>query len=673
MEKNMKFLLNENEIKKIVNEVVYADRNKINDKNKTIGLTYSKEKRAFSNANATDKLGTDEMDQDNANTIEVPLKGGFISYNITDIKGTEIMHYFKKKWASRQKVYIDVNKQDGNKDEYELQMDNNEEQEFFNRFIRKVEFVVNAWINKNKKQDVPFSKISILPVDSTSDFNKTFVRKELMKININGLTCQMVNPDMIKKELLNLQRDEDFIENNKEFYDSNFAVSDPKMGTINQRIDNQINQKNAINSIVENVDEINTIVKKLLNFIQNSKNTAEFSNTQIRNLKENYKRYVDLIRTCYSLSYTSAIDNKTHTFDHNKIINAIKYSKGPSIDKRSSLIWQMIKPYVRGEVSPVDNDSYKEMPLCFWKKADFEIKKLKNSERLGLKNIYNVNSQWSEEQIQKELAKIKGTILLIFDDNISGGATLSDVCYQCKELGIENIIPITFGKMSESNSMKGLVLNTPENGYNFSTDNNLSLYTGEKKGKRKYTKKINVNNEIIAKFIKLRNIDIENPSLKILWLDDQREPYNYFAKNTTSGAWTRNNNYYSQYVFNKYNPNFIWVKNLNEFRNYIISNGMPDMISFDHDIRPKNFKGDHENGGDVATWLVNYCKQNKIKLPWCYTHSANKNGIQKINNILNITENKKYNKLTKIRLTESQLKQIVTETVKRVLSETKRT
>ena len=128
----MKFLLNENDIKDIINEVVYADRNKINDKNKTIGLTYSKEKRALSNANTADKLGTNEMDQDNANTIEVPLKGGFISYNITDIKGTEIMHYFKKKWASRQKVYIDVKKQDGNKDKYELQMDNNENELLFN-------------------------------------------------------------------------------------------------------------------------------------------------------------------------------------------------------------------------------------------------------------------------------------------------------------------------------------------------------------------------------------------------------------------------------------------------------------------------------------------------------------------------------------------------------------
>ena len=82
----------------MINEVVYADKSKIDTKKKTIGITYSKGNRARQNANLLDKLGTNEMDEDNANTIEVPLKGGIMSYNITDIKGTQIMHYFKKTW-----------------------------------------------------------------------------------------------------------------------------------------------------------------------------------------------------------------------------------------------------------------------------------------------------------------------------------------------------------------------------------------------------------------------------------------------------------------------------------------------------------------------------------------------------------------------------------------------
>ena len=86
--------------KRVKLEVVFADRNKINDKKKTIGLTYSQNNNyAKGNAKATDKLGTDKMDSNDASTYEVPLKGGIMSYNITDIQGTQIMHYFKKTWA----------------------------------------------------------------------------------------------------------------------------------------------------------------------------------------------------------------------------------------------------------------------------------------------------------------------------------------------------------------------------------------------------------------------------------------------------------------------------------------------------------------------------------------------------------------------------------------------
>lgn len=654
-------------IKNNINEVVFADKNKINTKKKTIGLTYTKDKRANGNANAFDKLGTEEMDQDNANTIEVPLKGGLISYNITDIKGTEVMHYFKRMYDNRKKTTIDVKDREGNKEEYELEMENSEEREFINRFVRKVEYVVNAWINKNKKQNIPFTKISILPVDSTSSFNKNFVSQELEGRSIDGLRIQMINPEMLKKELVNVQRDEEFIKNNEKFFNSDFALSDPSQGTVNQRVDNVVRRNQALKERNNYIIEINQIVQKLLNFIQNSKRSEKLSDLQIKRLKDNYTRYCDLIKMCYNISYIGANDNKEHKLNHEEILNAIKYSKGPSIDNRSSLLWQMIKPYVRGEKSPVDGERYEELPLCRWDKANFEIKTLRNSERLGLKNIYNVNSSWDEKRLQEELNKIKGTILLIFDDNVSGGATLSDVCYQCKQLGIENIIPITFGKMSESNQMRGLVLNTPENGYNFSTNNDLSLYTGEKKGKRKYTKKDPTLSSSREVFMKQNNINPENQVINILWLDDQREPYNYFSKNSNSGAWLRNHDYYANNVFNRYNPNFIWVKNLKEFEDYIINNGLPNMVSFDHDIKPKKYEGEHENGADVANWLVNYCKQNNLKLPWCFAHSANKNGIERINQIINnykINENKMF-----MNINESKIRQIVNESIRKVLKE----
>lgn len=129
----------------------------------------------------------------------------------------------------------------------------------------------------------------------------------------------------------------------------------------------------------------------------------------------------------------------------------------------------------------------------------------------------------------------------------------------------------------------------------------------------------------------------------------------------------RNHDYYVNNVFNRYNPNFIWVKNLKEFEDYIINNGLPNMVSFDHDIKPKNYEGEHENGADVANWLVNYCKQNNLKLPWCFAHSANKNGIEKINQIINnykINENKMF-----MNINESKLRQIVNESIRKVLNE----
>ena len=398
----------------MINEVVYANREKINDKKKSIGLSYTKGNWATNNASPDARLGTNEMDQENANTIEVPLKGGLISYNITDIKGTEIMHYFKKKWAQRERVTIDVITQTGEKEVYDLEMKDTEENRFIKRFVHKVGLVIQAWMDRNEKQDIPFSQISILPVDSTSRFNEVFVKKELSKLTINGLQCQIVDPQMIVKDVRDLQRDEEFIHNNEEFYNSDFAIGKSEMGTVNQRVDNAIARNNALKNINIKIDKVNEIVNKLLNFLRNHKGASDLTPLQIRNLVNSYKLYVDLIRDCYSTTYTGVLDNTEHKLNHEQILTAIKYSKGPSIDKRSSILWQMVKPYIRGTKSEIDNKRYSEMPLCYWKKTDFEIKTLRNSERLGLKNIYNINSSWDEEKVKAEINRIKGTILLIF-------------------------------------------------------------------------------------------------------------------------------------------------------------------------------------------------------------------------------------------------------------------
>lgn len=655
----------------MINEVVYADKSKIDTKKKTIGITYSKGNRARQNANLLDKLGTNEMDEDNANTIEVPLKGGLISYNITDIKGIDIMHYFKKKWANKQSATMKVKDTDGHSEFYELQMGNNDENDFMKRFVRKVELVVSSWIQKNKRDNIEFSQISILPVKSSSNFNNKFVKEELSKLHINGLSCQIVDPNLITKDFLNAERDEEFINKNKNFYDSEFAVDRPDMGTVNQQVDDIISKNKSLNVIQNSLNEINKLSKILLNFLNNNKKLNSLSNLQIQRLTSYYKRYFDLIKQSYNVKYISPIDNKEHKL-HNDYVSSIKYSKGPSIDGRSQLLWNMVKPYLINEKSPVTNELYHQVDLCFWHIKDSEIKKLRNSERLGLKNMFNLNKNLEIQKKEEEINKLKGTILLVFDDNISGGATLSDVCLQCQKLGAENIIPITFGKMHESNTMRGIVLNTPENGYNFSTNNNLSLYSGDKKGKRMYVKKdekLNKNKEL---FIRTLGINTDNPVLNILWLDDQREPYDYFTRRRQSKTWDRNYEYYANNIFNQYYPNFIWVKTLDSFKNYILNNKMPDLVSFDYDIRPKNYYGqDYDKGSDAAQWLLNFCKKNNVKLPNTFPHTANKNGLIHLNSILkqnsNIDESNQYFKKRNITLTENEFYNLIKESIKNII------
>ena len=589
-----------NSIKKILNEVVYADRNKINNKKKTVGLTYSQDNRAVGNANVTDKLNTSKMDANNADTYEVPLKGGIISYNITDISGTEIMHFFKHKWGQKKKVFMKIlsrinddnnqkkptltvlwlddiknpeeyfkksqlsdalirnisfyknifnkysvnwvwvknmkqfqnyimnnpmpglisfdydltpknydgkfenggdvaswfvkycnangiekpmcythsaNKKNGiptlnnilgnNEDEYkseeyEIEMEDSELNRFFDKFKTKVEYVVNSWVDKNKKNANMFSGISILPVDSSSDFNKKFVKEILCDININGLKVDIINPEILKKDLRNLQQDKEFIEKNKKFYDDNYVIGNDEYGTNLQHVNTAHNRFEVMNNLKKKVEEINFLEKQMINAFQINKQTLESENG-LKRFSEKFKKYFDLIQECLHTTFYNEYTKKEQ-----RINNAIvpeKYSKGPSIEKRKEFVWSLVKNFLRGTTCPITNTKYEKIDICKWSVNGFEMKKLSNSERLGLKNFYNPNVD--NEMVQQEVEKSKNTILLIFDDNISGGATLSDVCYQCKQLGMENIIPITFGVMNQKTMMRGLTLSQPEGGYNF--------------------------------------------------------------------------------------------------------------------------------------------------------------------------------------------------------------
>ncbi|WCM41597.1 hypothetical protein MG290_11655 [Flavobacterium sp. CBA20B-1] len=74
---------------------------------------------------------------------------------------------------------------------------------------------------------------------------------------------------------------------------------------------------------------------------------------------------------------------------------------------------------------------------------------------------------------------------------------------------------------------------------------------------------------------------------------------------------------------------FIGVRSYTEFVDYITQNGLPDFISFDHDL------GLEESGFDCAKWLVNYCLDNRKKMPDFIVHSQNPVGKQNIKSLLN--------------------------------------
>lgn len=100
------------------------------------------------------------------------------------------------------------------------------------------------------------------------------------------------------------------------------------------------------------------------------------------------------------------------------------------------------------------------------------------------------------------------------------------------------------------------------------------------------------------------------------------------------------------------------VRSYKEFVNTILELGIPDSVSFDHDLGLEHYedgnlayngeideidysKYKEETGYDCAKWLVEYCMDNNIKtFPDYYVHSMNPVGAQ---NIISYIENFKKN------------------------------
>lgn len=126
---------------------------------------------------------------------------------------------------------------------------------------------------------------------------------------------------------------------------------------------------------------------------------------------------------------------------------------------------------------------------------------------------------------------------------------------------------------------------------------------------------------------------------RFLFLDDIREPEQAFK-------------YTKEKMFIE--KNWDVVRNYDEFVAYIETNGLPNFISFDHDLAdthytPEEYWDDYEKskvwqesqihkektGYECAKWLVDYCMDNKLRCPDFYCHSMNPVGKDKIVGLLN--------------------------------------
>ena len=440
-----------------LNELVYVN----GVKGKKANLTYDNEVRGryTGNLKSSDMVKTDKMDMNNADTYEVPLKGGIISYNITSINGQEVMHYFKRYFEHQKTMMkLDVN---GKSDEYELTMEKNEFNKFMNRFRTKVWAVISHCIGEYKGMGFVPSGICIYPVPSSSNFNVKMA--EILNGGaIGGLPVITIDQNLFLKDLRNLEKDKDFINKNKEYYSGQLWKGETGGETPEDNVDTLIANRPKYQQIMRFVELANEYERDFEYYINNRLTPVLRDGIDIKDKR--VSKMIDNIAMCY-MRYCDCIawlkKNTPHR-NQSDYIKPLKFAKPEATQNRVNKVWDYIWPLVKDKVCDVNGKKYeKKFNVQPLDPSDFQIKNSLNPTRMALKNIYNPNTD--NEMVQSEVQKTLGKVFVIFDDNISGGATLSDICYQAKQLGIEHIIPITFGQMAEKNGFKGRTINLPMN------------------------------------------------------------------------------------------------------------------------------------------------------------------------------------------------------------------
>lgn len=96
---------------------------------------------------------------------------------------------------------------------------------------------------------------------------------------------------------------------------------------------------------------------------------------------------------------------------------------------------------------------------------------------------------------------------------------------------------------------------------------------------------------------------------------------------------------------------WIVVKDYYQFINYITENGLPSLVSFDHDLADAHYNEKYQDGiidydsedfnknyfktgYHCAQWLINYCQENKLEFPEWFIHSMNPAGTTNIHSLI---------------------------------------
>ena len=123
--------------------------------------------------------------------------------------------------------------------------------------------------------------------------------------------------------------------------------------------------------------------------------------------------------------------------------------------------------------------------------------------------------------------------------------------------------------------------------------------------------------------------------MKRLFLDDIRTPHDCVSYMKPIDL---------RYMYE--DDNWDIVRTYDDFVGYIEHFGLPDLISFDHDLADEHYSQSmydgefaynkqyetfkEKTGYDCAKWLCGYCAENGLPLPMYYVHSMNPVGKENI-------------------------------------------